>query len=121
VFVDTATLYPISMADLVLRLAELGMFELVWSDHLLAANVILSADRRGYPIQDTAPARRRDPDAYLTHLLKRYPDDVIKAVDEMGSSLRTPLSRSDVLQRLEKAGLSRFAAAATTIGHRRVG
>jgi hypothetical protein len=35
VFVDTATLYPISLADLVLRLAELGMFELL-SDHLLA-------------------------------------------------------------------------------------
>jgi len=27
-FVDTATLYPVSLADLVLRLAELGMFEL---------------------------------------------------------------------------------------------
>lgn len=35
-FVDTATLYPVSLADLVLRLAELGMFELLWSDHLLA-------------------------------------------------------------------------------------
>lgn len=35
VFVDTATLYPISLADLVLRLAELGMYDLVWSDHLL--------------------------------------------------------------------------------------
>jgi len=128
VFVDTATLYPISQADLVLRLAELGMFELVWSDHLLAevervlvdykglpvdraryfcdcireafpsgrvpserylplvgsrtgpdsddhvhsaaavargATVVLSADKRGYPPRDTAPARRRHPDAYL--------------------------------------------------------
>jgi hypothetical protein len=179
VFVDTATLYPISLADLVLRLAELGMFELVWSDHLLGevervlveykglpveraryfcdcirgafpsgrvppekylplmgsrsgpdpddhvhsaaaiaggADVILSADKRGYPPHDTAPARRRDPDAYLTELLRRYPDDVIKVVDEMGSSLRTPLSRREVLQRLEKAGLTRFAAAATAVG-----
>jgi predicted nucleic acid-binding protein len=178
VFVDTATLYPISLADLVLRLAELGMFELVWSDHLLAevervlveykglpvdraryfcdcirdafpsgripperylplvgsrtgpdpddhvhsaaaiagrANVILSADNRGYPPLDTAPARRRDPDAYLTELLKRFPDDVLRVVEEMGSSLRTPLSRRDVLQRLDKAGLTRFAAAATSI------
>jgi predicted nucleic acid-binding protein len=178
VFVDTATLYPISLADLVLRLAELGMFELVWSDHLLAevervlveykglpidraryfcdcirdafpsgrvppdqylplvdsrtgpdaddhvhsaaaiagqANVILSADKRGYPPDDTAPARRRDPDAYLTELLKRFPDDVLRVVEEMGSSLRAPLSRRDVLQRLDKAGLTRFASAATTI------
>lgn len=36
VFVDTATLYPVSLADLVLRLAEFGTFELLWSDHLLA-------------------------------------------------------------------------------------
>jgi len=35
VFVDTATLYPISLADLALRLAEFGMYDLVWSDHLL--------------------------------------------------------------------------------------
>ncbi|MGH8906590.1 MAG: hypothetical protein ACRD0K_08745 [Egibacteraceae bacterium] len=34
-FVDTATLYPIWLADLVLRLAEVGMFELLWSDHPL--------------------------------------------------------------------------------------
>lgn len=178
-FVDTATLYPISLADLVLRLAELGVFELVWSDHLLAeverilveykglpvekaryfcgcirdafpsgrvpperylplvesrtgpdaddhvhsaaaiagrANVILSADRRGFPPQDTAPARRRAPDAYLTQLLRRYPDDVLRVVGEMGSSLRAPLSRSDVLRRLDKAGLHRFAATAVEIG-----
>jgi hypothetical protein len=36
VFVDTNTLYPISITDLVLRLAEAGMFDLIWSDHLLA-------------------------------------------------------------------------------------
>ena len=29
VFVDTATLYPVSLADLVLRLAEFGMFEIL--------------------------------------------------------------------------------------------
>ena len=178
-FVDTATLYPISLADLVLRLAELGMFELVWSDHLLAevervlvdckglpvdraryfcdcireafpsgrvpserylplvgsrtgpdsddhvhsaaavaggATVVLSADRRGDPPRDTAPARRRHPDAYLTQLLKWYPDDVIRVVDEMGSSLRAPLSRSEVLRRLDKAGLLRFATTAAEIG-----
>jgi hypothetical protein len=178
VFVDTATRYPISLADLVLRLAEIGMFELVWSDHLLTevervlldykglpsdraryfcdcvrdafpsgrvpperylplvdsrtgpdpddhihsaaaiagdANVILSADKRGYPPRDTAPARRRDPDVCLTELLKRFPDDVLRVVDEMGSSLRTRLSRRDVLQRLDKAGLTRFTATATTI------
>ena len=35
VYPDTATLYPISIADLVLRLAEIGVIELLWSDYLL--------------------------------------------------------------------------------------
>ena len=35
VYPDTATLYPISIADLVLRLAEIGIIELVWTDYLL--------------------------------------------------------------------------------------
>lgn len=172
-FVDTATLYPVSLADLVLRLAELGMFELLWSDHLLAevervlvqykglaaeraayfcacirrafpegrvapdeylplvgsrsgpdpddhvhspaavagrATVVLSADKKGYPPADIAPARRRDPDAFLTELLHRYPHDVVSTVDAMGQALRKPLTRVQVLDRLAAAGVPKFAA-----------
>lgn len=173
VFVDTATLYPISVADLVLRLAEFGLFELLWSDHLLAevervlvdnkglapdraayfcecirkafpdgciasedyaplvasrtgpdpddhvhsaaavagrATVMLSADKRGFPPADIAPARRRDPDAFLTALLRRYPREVVGAVDAMGAALRRPMTRTQVVERLRAAGLTRFAA-----------
>lgn len=172
VFVDTATLYPVSLADLVLRLAEFGMFDLVWSDHLLwevervlveykglpveraayfcdcirhafpsgrippedyahlvtsrtgpdpddhvhsaaavagRATVVLSADKTGYPGLDIAPARRRDPDAFLVELLRRYPQDVIGIVDSMGAALREPLTRHQVLGRLSAAGIPRFA------------
>ena len=175
VFADTATLYPISVADLVLRLAEAGMFDLVWSDHLLAevervlverkglareaasyfcdcvrgafpdgrvapdlylplvasrtgpdpndhehsaaavagrATVVLSADRRGYPNSDIAPARRSDPDTFLTGLLRRHPGEVLSTVDTMGADLRTPLTRGEVLDRLARAGLQKFAARA---------
>ena len=177
-FVDTNTLYPISVADLVLRLAEAGMFDLIWSDHLLAevervllerkglslkaasyfcdcvrrafpdgrvapelylplvasrtgpdasdhvhsaaavgggATVVLSADRRGYPKSDIAPPRRSDPDSFLTGLLRRYSTEVLSAVDAMGADLRTPLTRAQVLDRLARAGLSRFAAQATGV------
>lgn len=173
VFVDTATLYPVSLADLVLRLAELGMFELLWSDHLLAevervlveykglaaeraayfcecirqafpegrvapevylplaesragpdpddhmhsaaavaggATVVLSADKKGYPRADIAPARRRDPDAFLTELLRRYPQEVAGTVDAMGAALREPLTRGQVLDRLAAAGVPKFVA-----------
>jgi hypothetical protein len=176
--VDTATLYPVSLADLVLRLAELAMFELVWSDHLLAevervlveykglgvgqaayfcdcirrafpegriptedylplvasrtgpdpgdhvhsaaavagaATVVLSPDRRGYPSADIAPARRRNPDAFLTGLLRRYPQDVIGVVDAMGAALREPMTRGQVLARLAAAGAPRFAAEAAGV------
>lgn len=172
-FVDTATLYPVSLADLVLRLAELGMFELLWSDHLLGevervlvqykglaaeqaayfcacirrafpegrvapdeylslvasrsgpdpddhvhsaaavagrATVVLSADKKGYPPADIAPARRRDPDAFLTELLRRYPHDVVGTVDAMGAALREPLTRVRVLDRLAVAGVPKFVA-----------
>jgi len=175
VFVDTATLYPVSLADLVLRSAEFGMFELVWSDHLLweiervlveykglpveraayfcdcirhtfpagridpkdylhlvtsrtgpdpddhvhsaaavagRATVVLSADKTGYPRLDIAPARRRDPDAFLVELLRRYPQDVIGIVDAMGAALREPLSRTQCLGRLSTAGIPRFATRA---------
>lgn len=175
-FVDTATLYPVSLADLVLRLAKLGMFELLWSDHLLGevervlvqhkglaakqaayfcacvrrafpesrvapeeylplvasrsgpdpddhvhsaaavagrATVVLSADKKGYPPADIAPARRRDPDAFLTELLRRYPHDVVGTVDAMGAALREPLTRVQVLDRLAAAGVPKFAAHVT--------
>jgi hypothetical protein len=178
VFVDSATLYPISLADLVLRLAEIGMFEILWSDHLLVeiervlvakkglsthsahyfcncireafpegrigpaeylpllatrsgpdpddhvhsaaavaggATVVLSADKIGFPARDIAPARRRNPDVFLTGLLRRYPEDVLGVVDAMGNSLRSPLTRAEVLTRLAAAGVPMFAAAASGV------
>lgn len=77
------------------------------------ASIVLSADRTGYPAHDIAPARRRDPDAYLTQLLKRYRTEILAVLDDMGSSLRQPRHRSEVLEQLRKAGLTRFADEAT--------
>jgi predicted nucleic acid-binding protein len=138
VFPDTATLYPISVADLLLRTAELGIVELLRSEHLLSevarvlteykglprtaaeyfcdcirqtfpdgkierssyahllstrsgpdpddhehsaaasatsATVLLTADRTGFPLRDTLPARRQHPDAYFVELLDRHPSN----------------------------------------------
>ncbi len=178
VFVDTATLYPVSLADLILRLAEFGMFELLWSDHLMAevervlvdykrlaveraayfcdciretfpdgriapdqylplvatragpdvddhvhsaaavaggATVVLSADKTGYPLADIAPARRRNPDAFLVELLRRYPQDMVGVVDAMGAALRERRTREQVLDRLAAAGVPKFAARVTEL------
>lgn len=151
VFPNTATLYPISIADLLLRTAELGIVELLWSQHLLDevtrvltekkslpkkaaeyfchciretfpqgcidhstyqhllatrsgpdpndhehsaaasaghADILLSADRAGFPLRDTLPARRRHPDDYFVELLKRYPTEILTVIREMGNGRR---------------------------------
>ncbi len=156
-----------------LRLAEAGLFELLWSDHLLAevervlvdhkglaadravyfcdcirqafpdgrvspeeylplvpsrtgpdpddhlhsaaavaghADIVLSADKTGFPRSDTKPARRRDPDAFLSALASRHPQQVVEVIDAMGTSLRMPLNRQQVLDRLAAAGVPKFAA-----------
>lgn len=74
------------------------------------ATVVLSADKKGYPPADIAPARRRDPDAFLTELLRRYPQEVVGTVDAMGAALREPLTRGQVLHRLAAAGVPKFVA-----------
>jgi hypothetical protein len=58
---------------------------------------------------------RSDPDSFLTGLLRRYSTEVLSAVDAMGADLGTPLTRAQVLDRLARAGLSRFAAQATGV------
>jgi hypothetical protein len=73
---------------------------------------MLSADKAGYPPADISPARRRNPDAFLTDLLRRYPQDVVGVLDAMGGALRIPLTRVQVLDRLAAAGIPGFAALA---------
>ena len=64
VYVDTATLYPISIADLVLRLAEIGIIELVWTDYLLDETTRVLVDDKqlsraaATPTSATASAKR---------------------------------------------------------------
>jgi len=66
VFVDTNTLYPISITDLVLRLAEAVMFDLIWSDHLLAEVERVLVERKGLRLEAASYfcdcARRAFPD-----------------------------------------------------------
>lgn len=171
VYPDTATLYPISIADLILRLAEIGLIEMLWTDYLLdettrvlvgdkhlsasaatyfcdcirdtfpdghikrsayehliatrtgpdpkdhehsaaasAANVdvVLSADKTGFPRTDTRPAVRRHPDSYLLGLLDDFDDIIIDTIEQMGNSRRQRATVNDTLDALNKAGLVKF-------------
>ena len=51
VFVDTATLCPISLADLVLRLPEFGIYDLLWSDHLLSEVERVLVEYKGLTVE----------------------------------------------------------------------
>ena len=167
-------MYPISIADLVLRLGEVGIIEILWSDYLLeevervlvddkrlaqhaaryfcdciretfpdgriardsyehlietrtgpdpadhehsaaasasGADVLLSADRRGYPERDTSPARRRHPDDYLTEVLVEFPDQVIAILHDMAGSRREPADIVATIDALQRAGLLKFSRA----------
>lgn len=85
VFVDTATLYPVSLADLVLRLAEFGMFEILWSDHLLAEVERVLVDHKGLAeerasyfcecIRRAFPEGRVAPEDYLPLVASRRGPD----------------------------------------------
>lgn len=170
-FVDTATFYPISIADLVLRLAEIGIFELIWSDHLFDeiervlverkrlprpasayfcaciretfpggriprtayehllasrtgpdpadhehsaaavagnATVVLSADRTGFPIRDTTPARRRHPDEYLAELLGIFSNRDRRRTHRYGLQPPKPVIGRRHHRRAETCGTSPF-------------
>ena len=80
VYPDSATLYPISVADLVLPLGEVEI------SSAARAHVLLSADRCGYPERDTSPARRRHPDNYLTQILADFADQVTAILHAMVAS-----------------------------------
>ena len=68
VFGDTNIWYPISIADLTLRSVEVGMFELAWSDELMAEIERVAVGIKGLDplkarvfieqIKTTAPAGR---------------------------------------------------------------
>jgi len=76
---------------------------------------MLSADKVGYPAADISPARRRNPDTFLTDLLRRYPRDVVGVIDAMGGALRVPLTRAEVLRRLAAASIPGFATLANEL------
>ncbi|MFM8896695.1 MAG: PIN domain-containing protein [Actinomycetales bacterium] len=74
VFVDSNVWYPIVLADLVLRSVEIGLFDLAWTDEVLAEVERVLIMRKGVPpdsaaafgaqVRATAPDGRIEPQAY---------------------------------------------------------
>jgi len=71
VFVDTNVLFPASLADLMLSAAEYGLFELVYSDHLLDEIQRVLVDNKGL-----APANAQ---RFIDEICATFPNGRITA------------------------------------------
>ena len=71
VFVDTNVLFPASLADLTLSSAEYGLFELVYSDHLLEEIQRVLVDNKGL-----APANAQ---RFIDEICQTFPTGRINA------------------------------------------
>lgn len=71
VFVDTNVLFPASLADLTLSSAEYGLFELVYSDHLLEEIHRVLVDNKGL-----APANAQ---RFIDEICQTFPTGRINA------------------------------------------
>ncbi|HQZ35274.1 MAG TPA: PIN domain-containing protein [Ilumatobacteraceae bacterium] len=71
VFVDTNVLFPASLADLTLSSAEYGLFELVYSDHLLEEVQRVLVDNKGL-----APANAQ---RFIDEICETFPNGRITA------------------------------------------
>lgn len=70
VFVDTNILYPVVLADLVLSSAEYGLFDLVYSDDLIAELSRVLRDIKGLPASNV--------DVFVRHVTTTFPDGRIR-------------------------------------------
>ncbi len=79
---------------------------------------LLSADRTGFPIRDTHPARRRHPDDYLTEIFDLFPGEILEVLHDMARSRHEPAHIDDVINALRRAGLRNFASQAVVMSKR---
>ncbi len=77
VFVDTNVLYPASLADLTLSAAEYGLFELVYSDHLLQEVERVLVNHKGL-----APGNAQ---RFIDEICQTFPTGRIKATTYEGT------------------------------------
>lgn len=76
-------------------------------------DALVTNDVQGFPVAPLAQLGVRvvDPDTYLEELYAAFPDDVLRTVIELArSKQRPPMRPLDIVDALQRAGLSRFSA-----------
>ncbi len=113
---DTNVCYPISLLDLVLRLDEVELHEVIPTTAAAVARApatILTHNGRDFPGPALASysVSVHPPDDYLVELFGEHPDVIVDVVSEMAADRRRPaMTPEDVLQALSNAGVPNFAA-----------
>ena len=121
---DTNVWFPVSIADLILRCIEDGMFDLAWSDESFAEleRVLVEVKRLSplkaavfiHQIKNVAPAGRVDPKVYK-HLVGGIsgldPDDHVLSAAVQGGRVTVLLTEN--LRDFPQVDLGRFAKAQT--------
>lgn len=129
VFLDTCALYPQTVCDLLLRIAEAGAYRPHWSQDVLdelernlAVVVPAGSDGAGrrvramaeaFPPEALAPhhTAAAHPDNFLLDQLDLYPRLVLGTLRQQCSDTQRPrLTPLKLLASLERSGVGRFAA-----------
>lgn len=97
VFPDTNVLYPIRLADLILRAVEFHLIDLAWTDELLTEIECVLVEKKKIPqasaikfvneVRETAPDGRIDPSHYqylIVSMTGRDPKDHVHAAAARG-------------------------------------
>ena len=76
---------------------------------------MITSNVRDFPQSDLGAVRRLTPDEYFTETLSRFPDEVLRVLEDMGSQRREPQPFANTLQALRRAGLTVFVATAVEL------
>lgn len=117
---DACVLVPVALADTLLRAAEAELYRPLWSERILGE--VRSAILEVHPDQPPARVDARlaamaalglhavGPDDVLLDLADLDPPTMVEVVwSQAGATARPPLTPSQVLDSLERAGVPEFA------------
>lgn len=107
---DACVLYPAPLRDLLVRLANTGLFRARWTEeiHDEWTLVIVTFNLCDFPanILNRYSIEAQHPDEFLTHLFDLRPEAVCAVVREQREDLRhPPQTVAQLLETLEKQGI----------------
>ncbi len=115
VIYDASVLYPSTLRDLLIRIAQTGLVHARWTEMIL--DEMFDAIKRNRPDLDPARLDRgelgrwdiepKSPDAFVRDQIGLDRDAIVAAIQQIADSWRNPTGTpAEVLERLERSGLA---------------